>query len=65
VVTVGLTDKLPSTATVPGAAVVYVELVYHFHVAPVPKTPPVCVKVVLLPLQMVTGLLSEVGAPDD
>ena len=39
--------------------------VYHCQTAPVPNEPPVCVKVVLLPLQIVAvEALNEVGATE-
>ena len=65
-VAIGLTDKLAfATALVP-TKVVKPASEYHFQLAPVPRLPPVWVKVVLLPLQIVFGEpINEVGATED
>ena len=61
VVLVGLTDKpFPVPAKVPPH-----ETVYHLIVAPVPPPPPLSVRVVLPPLQMVVeAAVADVGAVD-
>ena len=41
------------------------EPLYHWTTAPVPNVPPVAVRVVLLPLQMVVVPLIPVGATDN
>jgi len=65
VVEVGLTDKLAFAAALLPTNVVNVLSEYHFHEAPVPRLPPVCVSVVLLPLHIVaTDALNDVGATE-
>ncbi len=62
----GVTDRL-AFAPVPLATnAVYVLLEYHFHVAPVPKVPPVCVRILVPPLHITGGVaVNVVGATDD
>jgi len=50
---VGVTDKLASAAVLVPTKVVNPALEYHFQLAPVPRLPPVCVRVVFPPLQIV------------
>ena len=49
---VGLTDKLASAAALVPTKVVNLALEYHFQMAPVPRLPPVCVRLILDPLQI-------------
>ena len=62
----GDTDKLAlAELNCPPTGIVYALSVYHCQYALVPKLPPVCVRVVLLPLQIGVVALKVVGATDD
>jgi len=65
VVAVGLTDKLAFAKALVPTKVVNVLSEYHFHEAPVPRLPPVCVNVVLFPLHIIeTDAFNDVGATE-
>ena len=64
VVVVGDTDKLAVAPLPVPTSVVYVAFEYHFQLAPVPKLPPLCVSVVLPPLQIGVVALKVVGATE-
>ena len=55
VVDAGLTDKLALAAALVPTKVVKPASEYQFQLAPVPRLPPVWVKVALLPLQIGFG----------
>ena len=64
-VAVGLTDILAFAPEPVPTKVVYVLSEYHFQEAPVPRLPPVCVSVVLLPLHIVaTDAFNDAGATE-
>ena len=63
---VGLTEKLAFANALVPTKVVNVASEYHCQLAPVPRLPPVCVRVVLLPLQIGFGeTFKDVGETDD
>ena len=63
VVTAGLNVKLAFAATLVPTKVVKPAFEYHFQLAPVPRLPPIWVKVILEPLHIgVAEVIKLVGA---